>query len=746
MDKTFKVSGMYCAACAAAIERISLRQEDICAASVNTATERLVVTYTGEAQTERLIAAVEKAGYGLEELRPENSDEDSKKRADSLRHQRRRVIISACFTVPLLYVSMGHMLPFGIVLPMPALFEMHHSPLNFAILQLILTLAVMINGRRFYTAGFKALITRAPSMDSLVAIGTLSAFGYGIWSTVLIALGDVSHAHRLFFESAATVITLVMLGKYLETRSTDRASEAIKKLGELRPDTAMVERDGKEFTIPSKELISGDTVIVLPGGRFPADGVVIDGVSSADNSLLTGESMPVDIAADSSVIGGAINGDGRVHVRVTSVGAESMLDRIIRLVDDAQGKKAPIAKLADRVSGVFVPCVLAIATIAAVVWWISGAEADFILNVFVSVMVIACPCAMGLATPTAILTGSGRGAELGILIKSGAALEALAGVDYIALDKTGTITEGKPVLTDFITVSGVDENEALLLIVTTEKGSEHPIARAIVSYADGLALPQADEVTALPGRGVEATVGGKKILVGNPALMREREIDISSLVQSSEKMITEGKTLMYAAIDGVAVAVMAAADALKPSSRTAVERLKSLGVEPIMLTGDNRAAAERIAHEVGITNFRYEVLPEGKTSEIERIHAEGHRVAMVGDGINDAPALAAADVGIAIGVESADIAAEAADVMLVHGDLIRTADAILLSRATIRNIKQNLFWAFAYNTAGIPVAAGVFYTLGMPLLSPTFAGAAMALSSVSVVLNALRLKRWNPKK
>lgn len=737
-EYNYNVTGMYCAACASAVERIARRRPDVTAAAVNLATERLVVITDGAEPFEELREAVAKAGYGLERR---TAEDDLEKRRDAeLKAERNRVIISAVFAVPLFYLGMGHMLPFGLELPLPSWLDMNSSPVAFAVVQAVLALVVMICGKRFYVSGFRALFQLSPNMDTLVALGTISAFGYGVWSIVRILGGDTSHVHRLFFESVGTVITLVMLGKYLETRSRRRAAGAIKKLGELRPETATVLRGEKEMQVPASALAPGDVVLVQPGGRFPADGKVISGESSADNSLITGESMPIPVAPGDEVIGGAINGEGQLRCEVTAAASESMLDRMIALVENAQSRKAPIARIADKVASVFVPCVLAIAVLAAVIWAISGADVEFVVNVFVSVLVIACPCAMGLATPTAILAGSGRGAELGILIKSGEALEALAKTEVVVVDKTGTLTEGRPQVTSAVFTDGVDELELLGLAAAAERGSTHPAAVAFIDYAEKRGADctaAAEDVRALPGRGVEATVGGHSVLAGNSRLMSERGI-------GENGMDTENAQICVA-VDGRLCAVFGFADALKSDSRGAIEHLHALGVKSVMLTGDRESAAEKVAREAGVDEYYAQVLPDGKAQYVEKIRQTGARVAMIGDGINDAPALAAADVGVAIG-GGTDVAIESADVVLVHGDMSRAADAVELARATRRNIVENLFWAFCYNTVGIPIAAGALYFLDVPLLNPGFAGAAMALSSVSVVTNALRLRRWKPKR
>jgi P-type Cu+ transporter len=622
----------------------------------------------------------------------------------------------------------------------------HDFPLVFALIQLFLTIPIMISGNKFFRIGLKTLIKRSPNMDSLIAIGTGAAFSYSIFATVKIYLGDFSFVQSLYFEAAAVIITLVMLGKYLETLSKGKTSEAIKNLLNLRPTTATLLKNGEELEVLVDELVVGDVILIRPGSSIPVDGIIKDGVSTVDESMLTGESLPVEKQPGSKVTGGSINGEGLITFVAEYVGTETTLSKIIKMVEDAQGKKAPIAKLADIVSGFFVPIVILIAIVSAVGWAIAGKDFNFVLSLFVSILVIACPCALGLATPTAIMVGTGKGAELGIFIKSGEALEATYNITTVVLDKTGTITEGKPVLTDIITYSNLDENEALRLCASAEQGSEHPIAKAIVDGATSrnLTLSQPDQFKAVPGRGIDAYVNGKRILAGNIKLMNEHGIDSSLASSDALSLSSKGRTLMYVAIDQQFSTLLAAADQVKPSSKAAIAKLKAMGIEVAMITGDNFNTAQVIGAEVGITHILSDVLPEDKANEVIKLQQKGQKVAMVGDGINDAPALVQADIGMAIGTGT-DVAVESADVVLMKGDLNEVPVAIALSRATIRNIKQNLFWAFIYNFAGIPFAAGVFYIFGGPLLDPIFAGAAMAFSSVSVVTNALRLRNFKAK-
>lgn len=746
-NMSFKIGGMHCASCSAGIEKYLGKQSGVISVSVNLATERMDIIFDETQITgEQIAGLVQRLGYTAGEYvssqskAAERRRQEAQQKEEELRAMRNRVIVCICLALPLLYVSMGHMM-FGA--PLPAFMDMHTAPLAFALIQLALTVPILVEGRIFYTDGFPSLFRGHPNMDSLVAVGTGAAFLYSLYAAVRIALGGTAFAERLVFESAAVVVTLVFLGKYLEARSKGRTSDAIRKLTELAPETATVTRDGKTLQIPAEWLHPGDAVTVLPGERFPCDGVVISGISTADLSMLTGESLPVTVETGSSVTGGSINGEGRIIFTATNVGADTALSQIIRMVEDAQGKKAPIARLADKVAGVFVPVVMGIAVLAAAAWALAGKDAEFVLGIFVSVLVIACPCALGLATPTAIMTGTGRGAELGILFKSGEALQALRFASVCVLDKTGTVTVGAPVLVDIISVNGFDARELLRLAAAAETGSGHPVAKAVTDAAaeNKLPLPQADSVTALPGLGIEAVVSGKSLLIGNEKLMAERSVDITSLISDAERLSNQGCILMFAAVDGIAAGLFPAIDAIRPDSAEAIERLHNLGYKVIMLTGDNEKTAASIAKAAGVDEVRANVLPDGKAAVIQELKAGGAKVAMVGDGINDAPALTVADVGVAIG-GGTDVAIESAGIVLLGNSLGDLTTAARLSAAVIRNIKQNLFWAFFYNCVGIPFAAGVFYAFGGPLLPAVFAGAAMAMSSVCVVGNALRLKKF----
>lgn len=741
------VDGMTCASCSSAVERELKKLDGVSEASVNLATNRAAFSYDpAKVKLAQVREAITKSGYTPLDLATEDTrDAEQEKREKALRLMRLRLIIAIVFAAPILYIAMAHMFP-TLGVPLPDFMNPHMFPLVFALVQLGLTIPVLIAGGRFFRVGFKTLFKGSPNMDTLVAIGTGSAFLYGIYATILIYLGNFDFAQHLYFESAAVVITLVMLGKYLEAVSKSKTSEAIKKLMNLKPKTATIIKSGVELEVSLDEVVVGDVVLVRPGGAIPVDGIVADGASSVDESMLTGESLPVEKQAGSTVTGGSINGEGLIRFTVTHVGEDTALSKIIHLVEEAQGRKAPIAKLADVISGYFVPAVLGIAVLSAVIWALVGKDFNFVLNIFVTVLVIACPCALGLATPTAIMVGTGKGAELGVLIKGGEALETTHSINAVVLDKTGTITQGKPELTDIIRYSQEDETSVLSLVASAERGSEHPIARAIVdeARARSLSLLEPEQFRAIPGRGIEASVSGHRILAGSAKLLTENNVDLSRSIADAVALSSAGKTLMYIARDNELYSLMAAADAVKPTSRRAVEQLKSLGLEVYMLTGDNAATAKAVAESVGIDHVLSDVLPDGKASEVQKLQSQGKRVAMVGDGINDAPALVQADVGMAIG-NGTDVAVESADVVLMRGDLSAVSAAIALSRATIRNIRQNLFWAFAYNVVGIPFAAGVFFAFGGPLLTPMFAGAAMALSSVSVVTNALRLKRFHLK-
>ena len=733
---TYKVEGMTCSACSNRVERVTKKMLGVQDSVVNLTTEKLTITVDEDLVTYGDIKrTVEKAGYKL--VREEEVKDEKKKRSDKDKLLI-RFIASAIFTVPLLIVTMGHM----VGMPLPHIIDPMMNPMNFAVFQLVLTVPVMAIGYRFYYVGTKNLIKLSPNMDSLITVGTLAAFIYSLFGTYKIYSGDSSYAMHLYYEAAVTILTLITLGKYLETVSKGKTSEAIKKLMGLVPKTATIIRDEKEIVIPIDEVIVGDIILVKPGEKLPVDGEVIEGATAIDESMLTGESIPVEKTIGSKVVGASINKTGFIKYRATRVGKDTALAQIIKLVEDAQGSKAPIAKMADVISSYFVPIVIGLAIFAAIAWLIAGETPVFALTIFISVLVIACPCALGLATPTAIMVGTGKGAENGVLIKGGEALEITHKVDTIVFDKTGTITEGKPKVTDIIT-KNYSEEEILAIAASAEKGSEHPLGEAIVREAEEkkLEFKTIENFSAIPGHGIKVDIEGKTIFLGNLKLMSENSIEVGQLEKESDRLADEGKTPMYIAIDNNLEGIVAVADTVKPSSKEAIENLHNMGIKVAMITGDNKKTADAIAKQVGIDIVLSEVLPEDKANEVKKLQGENRKVAMVGDGINDAPALAQADIGIAIGTGT-DVAIESADIVLMKGDLRDVSTAIKLSKATIRNIKQNLFWAFGYNVLGIPVAMGVLHIFGGPLLNPMIAAAAMSLSSVSVLTNALRLKRF----
>ena len=736
-DYTFKVEGMSCSACANRVERITKKIDGVESANVNFATEKLTVRVDAEkVRYSDIKLAVDKAGFKL--IKEEDQIKEVSKKKDESKILLNRFIFSLIFTVPLLIISMGHM----VGMPLPSIINPMKNPLNFALVQLVLTIPVMVAGYKFYKIGYKNLFKLSPNMDSLIAIGTSAAVAYGLFAIYKILNGETHYAMHLYFESAVVILTLITLGKYLEAVSKGKTSEAIKKLMGLAPKTATIIKNGKEVSIPIEEVIVGDIILVKPGEKLPVDGEIIEGSTSIDESMLTGESIPVEKNIGSTVIGASINKAGFIKYKATKVGKDTALAQIVKLVEEAQGTKAPIAKMADIIAAYFVPTVMALAIIAAVGWLIAGESTVFALTIFISVLVIACPCALGLATPTAIMVGTGKGAENGVLIKGGEALETTYKIDTIVFDKTGTITEGKPKVTDII-CNGIKEEEVLVLAASAEKGSEHPLGEAIVREAEdrSLEFKSLEHFKAVPGHGIEVTIEGKDILLGNKKLMIENNINIESLHVESDRLATEGKTPMYIAINNKLSGIIAVADTVKENSKAAIEELKKMNVNVAMITGDNKKTAEAIAKSVRIDIVLAEVLPEDKANEVKKLQGQNRKVAMVGDGINDAPALVQADVGIAIG-SGTDVAIESADIVLMKSDLKDVVTAIRLSKATIKNIKENLFWAFGYNVLGIPVAMGVLHIFGGPLLNPMIAAAAMSFSSVSVLLNALRLKKF----
>ncbi len=742
---TIPIGGMTCAACAQRIEKTLSKLEGVLSATVNFATEKATVTYdNGKVRLSAIRQSIEKLGYKALSSEKNTVDEDKLRKEKEIRMMWVKFIVSATFGIPLLYIAMAPMITW-VNLPVPKFLDPMTYPLVYALVEIFLTIPIVIAGNRFYRVGFKALLKRSPNMDSLIAIGTTAAIGYSLFSTYQIAIGQFVSVDKLYFETAGVIITLIMLGKTLEAVSKGRTSEAIKKLMGLAPKTAIVIHDGQEVETPIDEVEIGDVILVKPGEKIPVDGVVLEGATTVDESMLTGESMPIDKKAGDKVFAATINANGVIRFEAKKVGADTALAQIIKLVEDAQGSKAPIAKMADIVSGYFVPVVCLIALLVFGAWLVGGESLSFALTVFVSVLVIACPCALGLATPTAIMVGTGKGAEYGILIKGGEALETAHKINTIVFDKTGTITEGKPEVTDILPAGGTARERLLQVAASGEKGSEHPLGAAIVRGAEkeGLTFLPIGQFAAIPGHGIEVTIDNIQTLIGNKKLMDERGISLQELESESNRLAGEGKTPMYIAMDGKIAGIIAVADVVKESSAKAISKLNEMGIEVAMITGDNRKTAEAIAKQVGITRVLAEVLPQDKSNEVKKLQAEGRKVAMVGDGINDAPALTQADVGIAIG-SGTDVAMESADIVLMKSDLMDVPTGIQLSKSTIRNIKQNLFWAFAYNTLGIPVAAGLLHLFGGPLLNPVIAAAAMALSSVSVLTNALRLKRFKP--
>ena len=746
----YKIEGMACVACAKAVERVTKKLDGVENSSVNIATEKLSIEYDSKKVSfDDIKSAIEKLGYSIiEEKKGLLADEDKLIKEKDNKTLFTKFVIAVFFSVPLLYISMLPMMsnPLG-TLKLPSIIDPTNNPLNYAIIQMVLVIPIMITGYTFYITGFKSLISKNPNMDTLVAIGTSSAFLYSVYTTFKIASTTINIGHRhhqLYFESAGIIITLILLGKYLESRAKGKTGEAIKKLIGLQPKTALIIKENEEIEVPIDEVKVGDIIIVKPGSKIPVDGVVVEGHTSVDESMITGESIPVEKNVGDSVTGASINKNGLIKFRSEKVGSDTTLAQIIKLVEDAQDKKAKIAALADTVSGYFVPVVIIIALISSIIWLVVGnKDIEFVLTIFISVLVIACPCALGLATPTAIMVGTGKGAENGILIKGGESLELLHKVDTVIFDKTGTITKGKPTVTDVITTNDIDEKYLLCISASVEKGSEHPLGEAIVKYAkeNNIELKKVDDFKAILGCGIEARIDGKLILIGNKKFMNDKNIVLGKLESDYDKLSLLGKTPMYISVDNNLVGIIAVADTVKENSKKSIKTLHEMGIKVAMLTGDNRKTSEYIAKEVGIDIVLSEVLPKDKCDEIKKLQEQGKFVAMVGDGINDAPALTQADIGIAIG-SGTDIAIESADIVLIKSDLMDVATSIKLSNETIKNIKQNLFWAFGYNTIGIPIAAGFLYIFGGPLLNPMFAAAAMSLSSVSVITNALRLRNF----
>ena len=740
-EKNYTVTGMSCASCANAVEKALNKNNDI-NASVNFATEKLNIEYDEKKYNfDKIREIVESAGYGLaEDMTEDKKVELYQEKITSLKN---RLILAVIFVVPLLYISMGHML--GAVLP--EFLNPKVNPLNFALAQFVLTLPIIYAGRDFFSHGFKNLVRKSPTMDSLIAIGSTAAVLYGIYATFGIVIVDPEAHMDLYYESAGAIITLILFGKLLEAKTKGQTSSAIKKLIGLQPKKAKIIENGAEKEVLIENLKVGDIVIVKPGEKIAVDGRIVEGATSVDESMLTGESLPVSKKVGDKVVGGSINKNGSIRFEATEIGKNTVLSQIIKLVEEAQGSKAPISRMADIVSAYFVPIVIGIAIITGIAWFLSGSGLVTALSFFIAVLIIACPCALGLATPTSIMVGTGKGAENGILIKSGEALETAHKIKTVVFDKTGTITKGKPVLTDLIAYGKYNENELLKIAASVENDSEHLLAEAIVNKAKekNIEIKPYEKFRAMPGYGIRAIFEGKEVQIGNRKLMENRKINVEISQKDYDILSNEGKTPMYISIDNELAGLVAVADVIKETSKEAIEKLKKMGIKTIMLTGDNEKTAKFIAKQVGIDDVISEVLPYQKSQKVKELQEKDEFVAMVGDGINDSPALAQANVGIAIG-NGTDVAIESADIVLIRNDLRDVAGAIALSKATITNIKENLFWAFFYNVLGIPFAAGIFYAFfNGPKLDPMIAAFAMSFSSVSVLGNALRLKFFKVK-
>ena len=742
-QKEYIIEGMSCASCAMTIENAVSKIPGVDKASVNLATEIMTVEANDSVTPEDIAKVVDGVGYSA---RPrgksveEELEEKNEKKEAHLREMKRNLTISAIFAVPLLFIAMADM----VGIPMPAFLSPMQSPVSYALIQLALVLPIIWLGRRFFVDGFKALSKGHPNMDSLVALGTSAAFLYSLYGTYHVLEGHAHFAMNLYYESAGVILTLITLGKYFEAVSKGKTSMAIQTLVGLAPKMATVLRDGQEVEVPVEEVQVGDLIRVKPGEKVPVDGVVTEGNSTVDESMLTGESIPVSKSVGDEVIGASLNKTGSFILKATKIGKDTALSQIIQLVEQAQGSKAPIAKLADKVSGVFVPIVIVLALVSGLAWYFLGQESwVFALTITISVLVIACPCALGLATPTAIMVGTGKGAENGILLKSGEALEEANHVNMVVFDKTGTITNGTPVVTDVVTAENTDADALVRLAASLEVASEHPLGEAIVAKAkeQGATFDEVTNFEAIPGFGIKGHVGETLIFLGNEKWMRENGLANEAMNEKANRFAEQGKTPLYIGYNDAVQGLIVVADTVKESSARAIQTLHEMGIQVAMMTGDHERTAQAIAAEVGIDRVFSEVLPQDKANYVSKLQEEGYIVAMVGDGINDAPALAQAQVGIAIGTGT-DVAIESADAVLMKSDLMDVPAMLKLSRATIRNIKENLFWAFAYNVIGIPFAMGVLHLFGGPLLNPMIAGAAMSFSSVSVVLNALRLKRW----
>ena len=753
MKQKFTVTGMTCSACSAHVDKAVRRLDGVCEVNVNLLGGSMTVDWDGALTPEQIVSAVEKAGYGVALLAAAGENAQAKPAAgvmeDDLKRMKARLIASFVFLIPLFYLSMGHMMGW----PIPHFFHGTQNAMIFAMTLFLLTVPIMAINQKYYQVGFKTLWHLSPNMDSLIAVGSAAAVVYGIAALYCIGWGlghgDMAlvehYSMDLYFESAGMILTLITLGKYLETRSKGKTGQAIARLMDLSPKTATVLRDGTETEVPVEQVQVGDMILVRPGGSVPVDGVVVEGASSVDESALTGESIPVDKAPGDTVISASINKSGVLTLRATRVGEDTTLAQMIRLVDEAASSKAPIAKLADRVAGVFVPVVMGIALVTAVVWMLATGSVERALTSGVAVLVISCPCALGLATPVAIMVGTGKGAEHGILVKSAEGLEKLRSVTTVVLDKTGTVTEGKPRVTDLYPLGNTTAEELLCVAASLEKPSEHPLGTAIVEEAAEREIPlcTVEHFEAVHGKGVRGDIQGASFLAGNAAMLSDAKVDLGKDRMIADELARQGKTPLFFVEDGRPIGIIAVADTVKATSRAAIEGFQKLGLKVVMLTGDNKRTAEAIGQELGLTQVVAEVLPADKERQITALQEQGETVAMVGDGINDAPALARADVGLAIGAGT-DVAIESADIVLMKSDLVDAVTAVELSRATIRNVKQNLFWAFFYNAICIPVAAGVLAIWGGPQLSPMLGAAAMSFSSVCVVANALRLRFFKP--
>lgn len=741
MTEQFAVTGMTCAACSSHVEKAVSRLSGVQSAPVNLMLGSMTVTYDEKAVTEGdIIAAVKAAGYGAS---PASQTDQGQLRRDqdaALRRRKKHLIWSVVFLVPLFYLSMGHMMG----LPLPQV--LHTHPLLLACLQLALVIPILILNRNYFTVGFSRLVKLSPNMDSLVAVGAAAGLVYSLIEMGLLAAGQVSGMPDLYFESAGMILTLVTVGKYLEERSRGKTTGAISALLALAPESAVVRRQGQELTIPTEEIVAGDTVIVRQGGRIPVDGVITDGHAAVDESAITGESLPVEKVPGDAVTSATVTSSGYLELRATRVGGDTTLSQIIRLMEEAASSKAPISRLADRISGIFVPAVMAISLTAALLWaFVGGMDVRFCLSIAIAVLVISCPCALGLATPVAIMVGTGQAAQQGILIKSAESLELLHKVQTVVLDKTGTVTMGQPRVTDILCASGVTEEELLCVAASAEKPSEHPLAHAIVeeSQARHIPLCPVSGFRSVPGGGIQATLSGEAVLAGNAGYLAQNGVSLAAMEADAHRLAEDGKTPLFFAESGHLLGCIAVADVVKPDSAKAIAALRRMGRRVVLLTGDNQRTANAIARQIGVDQVIAQVLPQDKAKCVAQLQQQGQRVAMVGDGVNDAPALAQADVGLAIGAGT-DIAIESADVVLMKSSLLDIPAAMDLSRAVLRNIKQNLFWAFFYNSIGIPVAAGVLYPALHLTLNPMLAAAAMSLSSVCVVSNALRLRGWKP--